>query len=429
MRKDVALVKRVRPNGVSHSAAADAVGGVSLSFEETKTKPFTPKVKLFMDSGVFGVWNRKLPPLDLKQYAKFINDVGHLLHCYATMDHIPGTPGIPRTMADVEKSAAIGYKNQQKLKDLGIRPIPIFHQGEDFKWLEKYLADEEPYIGIATLKDIPGDTSEQHQKWLDQMFSILTDSKGRPLVKTHGFGITKVDFLMRYPWTTCDSTTWALAAGFGMIYMPVFKKGAFQYDQMPTRVIMSGRKQASWSSQRRQHGDMKGIEREAVDRYLKYCGCTPAQARELSLTRRQCNIIYFNDLCKHLDNKQFTHRSPVVSIGREFSSTHKAIEVTDTPHVFFATNMGARSFSQILTAAGGDWRLCSYLDVYENYVKDPDMVREAITNYVTHGIDRLDYAPRKPKYDGTWNESYMSHRRLKLHHRNKENSNVENETD
>ena len=89
------------------------------------------------------------------------------------------------------------------MKEAGLHPIPVFHQGENWLWLEKMLKDGETYIGLST-----GGQHRQPRpsiyRWLDQCFSRLCDAQGRPLVRIHGFGITSRLLLLRYPCTTVE---------------------------------------------------------------------------------------------------------------------------------------------------------------------------------------------------------------------------------
>lgn len=367
-----------------------------------------------MDSGVYGAWSRGIT-LDIKQYIKFIKEYGDLLFCYATMDMIPGRPFQKKTKAMVEESAETGYRNHQVLKDAGLKPIPIFHQGESFKWLERYLKDGDTYIGISTQKDLAGDVTDFQQQWLDQMFSILTDSKGRPLVKTHGFGITKVPFMLRYPWYTCDSTTWSLAAGFGMIYVPPWSKGKFDYSMLPVRIIMSGREQISWSSRARQYEALSPIMQQHVQKYLAHLGLTVAEVIHMSGARRIACVKYFNEFCQSQMRKPFEHRGPV-NVGVAFRESHTAPPMHMHMAVMFATMVHNRGFSRILTNSGGQHRLVSYFDLIP-LLKKPDELRKAMENYVNLGIDDPTYMPRKPKQHDTWGEHYMSNRKMSLHRR------------
>lgn len=357
------------------------------------------KVSLFLDSGVFGAWNRG-EALDIQQYCDFIKRNDSYLTCYAGMDVIPGKFGQKRTPQQVEESAAQSAKNQDFMRKQNLKPIPIFHQGESFHWLEKMMADNEPYIGISTAKDL---THREHRVWLDQVFTMATDSSGVPYFKTHGFGITTISLLLRYPWWTCDSTTWSLAAGFGLIYVPGLLGGKPNYRQLPVRVIMSGRTQMAWSSAKRQYEALSRLEQKHVDEYLEYLGLTVEQVRYQSSARRAACLRYFIDFHEQLKLQPFKHRQ---GDGHGlFKSKKKASGLWDHMTIIFATMMANGQFSRIMNAANARNRLVSYYEL----LGKPET---PLHNYVRDGITDVDYERRKPA--AIWNDTYTSSRRMSL---------------
>jgi uncharacterized protein Usg len=80
-------------------------------------------------------------------------------------------------------------------------------------------------------------------KWLDRLWgNILTDKKGRPLIKVHGFGLTTASLMTRYPWYSVDSTSWLMAAASGSIYYHspdwrIVLKAIAYSDQSPARKV------------------------------------------------------------------------------------------------------------------------------------------------------------------------------------------------
>jgi hypothetical protein len=48
----------------------------------------------------------------------------------------------------------------------------------------------------------------------------LVDGSGRPRLKVHGFGITAIPIMERYPWHSVDSSSWIQSAAFGGIITP-----------------------------------------------------------------------------------------------------------------------------------------------------------------------------------------------------------------
>ena len=197
-----------------------------------------------LDSGAYSAWTRGAR-IDIREYIQFIQRNEALLACYVNLDVIAGDGGNRAwRQADIEKAAAQSYANQQRMKDAGLRPIPVFHQDEVVHWLERYLSDGECYIGLSPYKR---QNRRDAVRWLDRCFTLLT-ANGRPLVKTHAFGVTSPIILHRYPWASADSSKWALAAGFGQVPVPVYTNGqpdfTVQHDAfaMTTRSTNQGRR-------------------------------------------------------------------------------------------------------------------------------------------------------------------------------------------
>ena len=98
------------------------------------------------------------------------------------------------------------------MKDAGLRPIPVYRKGDNPRWLEKYLDDGEPHIALASrdkgLSPIP---------WLDDTFARLKDDRGQLRVMVHGLALTSPFLMLRYPFTSVDSSTWSKQAAHGQI--------------------------------------------------------------------------------------------------------------------------------------------------------------------------------------------------------------------
>lgn len=109
------------------------------------------------------------------------------------------------------------YRNQLEMEARGFKPLPCFHAGEDERYLEWYVKNYE-YI---TLGGMVGSSTKQLAIWLDRIWDrYLTDGSGRPRLKVHGFGITAIPLMERYPWHSCDSSSWIQSAAFGSIVTP-----------------------------------------------------------------------------------------------------------------------------------------------------------------------------------------------------------------
>jgi hypothetical protein len=244
-------------------------------------------IKTFIDCGAYSAW-KKNECSDLKLYIAFIKRFGAFFDSYSNLDVIAGRNGQyefdPRRN---EAAARQSYQNLQRMKDAGLNPIPVFHQGEDFSWLQRSIDDGERYIGFSPYKR-QGRIGAM--AWLDQCFDVLTEN-GRPLVQTHGFGVTSPVLLLRYPFRTVDSSRWALASGNGMILVPPEVDGRFDYSAQPTIIPMTDRvlHYAAHVDQRI-HADI-----ERMRRFLdQEVGITEDEARYSC--RRRALITYFKGL-------------------------------------------------------------------------------------------------------------------------------------
>ena len=108
---------------------------------------------ILLDSGAFSAWSLG-ERIDLSAYIGFVRANKDLIYRSINLDKIPGDFGIREWRPEeIEAAAAASYANQQKMKGAGLNPIPVFHQDEHFRWLEKYLADDEDYICLSAIPE------------------------------------------------------------------------------------------------------------------------------------------------------------------------------------------------------------------------------------------------------------------------------------
>lgn len=165
-------------------------------------------IKIFLDSGAFSAWSKKAK-IDIQAYCNYIhrnrdiiiNEEGQLLA--SVLDAIGDAQGT--------------YENQIAMESLGVRPLPCFHYGEDERYLEWYIA-RYPYI---TIGGMVAQSTPQLEYWLDRIFKrYICDGSGRPKLKVHGFGLTTLGLMERYPWYSVDSSSWVQIAANGSILIP-----------------------------------------------------------------------------------------------------------------------------------------------------------------------------------------------------------------
>lgn len=187
-----------------------------------KLKP--ERIKIMLDSGAYSSWARGEEQLDLGQYIDFIKQYQSDVDTYINLDVIPGEKGRTPTTREVDSAAAASFENYEQMVAAGLHPIPVFHYGENMRWLEKLVEAGAKYIclgGTVGLK------TPIKRKFLDECFTVLTNARGAPIVRVHGLGVTEGQFIVRYPWHSVDSTSWMIAPTYGMIIVPGLSAGNF----------------------------------------------------------------------------------------------------------------------------------------------------------------------------------------------------------
>lgn len=166
------------------------------------------QAQIFLDSGAFSAFTLGVS-LSVADYCDYIQRNRDIIR-------VDGT-AVMASVLDGIGDPLQTYRNQIEMEWRGCRPLPCFHAGEDERYLEWYVKNYE-YI---TLGGMVGSSTKQLCIWLDRIWDrYLTDGSGRPRLKVHGFGITAVPIMERYPWHSCDSSSWIQSAAFGSIVTP-----------------------------------------------------------------------------------------------------------------------------------------------------------------------------------------------------------------
>ena len=178
--------------------------------------------KIFIDSGAWSA-HSKGKEIDVNEYIKFLNDNDENFYIYAQLDKIPGEFRKPKTKEQKLEAPEISWNNYLYMKDKvksRDKLLPIFHQGEDYKWLKNMLeyihpdtGKHIPYIGISPANDV---SVSEKIPFIENCFDIIKNSSN-PDVKTHAFGMTSLNVLEQYPFTSADSTSWIMAGANGNI--------------------------------------------------------------------------------------------------------------------------------------------------------------------------------------------------------------------
>jgi hypothetical protein len=174
-----------------HTAVKNGCRHLMLSYHYRKTysekqmKRFRKLgLHLFLDSGAFSAWKSGVK-IDIDEFIKYIkqNHIGK----YITLDVI----------GDPEKT----YNNLKYMESQKLQPIPVFHLGSDFKYLQQLINEEYYYICLG---GTVGNSRKKRIEFFDECFRRFPDTY------FHGLGMTDPKLMVKYPWFSVDSTTWLI---------------------------------------------------------------------------------------------------------------------------------------------------------------------------------------------------------------------------
>lgn len=180
--------------------------------------------KLLVDSGAHSAHTKGIQ-LDLEEYIGFSNEHMDKITLYVQVDKIPGVYLMPKTPKDFTEAPELSWENYLYMREKSKDPdklIPVFHMGEDMKWLRNMCdyrfsdGSHIPYIGLSPRGDV---SLQAKYDFSAECFGVIQSSTN-PKVKTHAFGATSLEMLEKLPYTSADSTTWVLVSAYGQVWMP-----------------------------------------------------------------------------------------------------------------------------------------------------------------------------------------------------------------
>ncbi len=181
------------------------------------------KIDLFLDSGAFSAWSQGIE-VNIHDYIAFVKEHEDILTVYANLDVIGSAEGT--------------FQNQKIMEAAGLNPLPVFHVGEPWDYLQRYI-DNYDYVALGGMVGRPKPTLVP---WLNQCFSkYICDDAGYPKAKIHGFGLTSLSLMLQYPWYSVDSTSWIMTSRMGSIYVPRYRNGEWIYDENSWKISVSSR--------------------------------------------------------------------------------------------------------------------------------------------------------------------------------------------
>lgn len=256
-----------------------------------------PEVKIFLDSGAYTMATKKVKDIQgyLDAYIDFALKYEDRILVLANLDDV----------YDVN----VSWERQKYMENRGVKPIPVYHFKEPFKWLERYVNEYE-YIGIGGVASKAVSVNDLRML-LDRVFDYMTN-RDLLSVKVHGFGVAAVPFLMRYPWYSCDSTTWFQPSQYGKVFIPKYDrvKKKFDYTVSPTVVRVSELGMLQVGSTGEAHYTLEYPENgEIVDRieqYFKLANVDKEALKTKHFEREKVNVFYFENLIKVLFDRKPT---------------------------------------------------------------------------------------------------------------------------
>ena len=173
--------------------------------------------RVFLDSGAFSSFSLGVN-VNIEAYAEFVKGNQDIIEMASVLDAIGDPEGT--------------YHNQNTMEKLGAEVLPCFHYGEPWSLCEYYLNNYE-YITIGGMVPI---ANVKLEPWLDELWGvILTDKDGYSRAKVHGFGLTSKKLMAKYPWYSCDSSSWIQYSANGVIAFPEFDYGIHISSKKQTR--------------------------------------------------------------------------------------------------------------------------------------------------------------------------------------------------
>ncbi|MGE4486322.1 MAG: hypothetical protein AB7C95_00680 [Synergistaceae bacterium] len=230
--------------------------------------------RVFLDSGAFSAFT-KGAEVDLPAYCDYILANEDIIRHASVLDGI----------GDPLKT----WQNQQEMESRGTRPLPCFHYGEPVEYLQHYI-DNYEYITIGGMVPI---TTPQLKYWLDEIWDkYLTDANGVPKLKVHGFGLTAIPLMERYPWYSVDSSAWIQGGSNGSILMPKFGALSISHNS-PNRKKLN------------QHLDtLPEPQKRAIIEYIESKGFDVERLRETYLARWAWNCWAYNEIARRITEER-----------------------------------------------------------------------------------------------------------------------------
>lgn len=147
---------------------------------------------VFIDSGAFSAESSGVE-IVLHDYCSYIIESG--VKTYAGLDVIGNAA---QTRANMEVM----------IKEYDLNPIPTFHMGSNLEDLKHLVHGQYSYIALGGLVFSSNVINHCDRVW----HYILSHN---PKLRVHGFGLTNIELMKRYPWYSVDSSSFKSCKRYG----------------------------------------------------------------------------------------------------------------------------------------------------------------------------------------------------------------------
>jgi len=271
-----------------------------------------PRLPLALDSGAFSIFNKFIVPnrkrgKGSREKSTNIRDQMKLtyhktkefrtyLASYIEYLHAQASPYTFYVTLDIIFQPEATWEVYQEMRKNGLRPLPVYHFGEDISYLKRYMRDS-PYVGLGGLGH--ESNRERYKSFADPAWDVLCDGDRRrklPTHKVHGFAIGGYELISRYPWTSVDATTPLYFGRMGGILVPKFYGDRADYSGVPSQLSVTLR---TGLNRRHVGHHHEGGERERVlAQYLELIGLTKEEVMTDYVARDIANTYFTNGMMR-----------------------------------------------------------------------------------------------------------------------------------
>ena len=145
--------------------------------------------KIMLDSGAYSAWS-KGKNISIIDYMNYLDLNRDYIYKYITLDVIG--------------DADVSYMYYAIMKHKEFDPIPVYHYGDDEKYLRKYIREGSFHIALGNT--VPIKDKKKVAEWVN----YLTDTY--PDIKFHLLGSSSKKITQHTNLDSCDSSSWIMMA-------------------------------------------------------------------------------------------------------------------------------------------------------------------------------------------------------------------------